>query len=161
MNLGDLIGQVHPVQRAPESQIGVVRLQGDAEVAPALGAINEYFGTYADRDLVRIVVGDDDVGYLEREDMGLQGFGAAGFGDSVRATLPGLPFGATAFVARQAGEEPGEEADAAPPGVVEMRCPVESCPENPVYVSILLYSAGDPLTCRVHLGTPLRVRQRT
>lgn len=150
MNLDDLIGQVHSASPEPGAQVGVIRLQGDAEVEPAVGAIVDYFGTYADRDVIRIVVGDDEVGYLDRQDAGRYDVGNLGFGDSARALLPGLPFGATAFVA--SGE--GELSDEPPPGVVEMRCPIENCPENPVYMPTSMLFAGDPLTCRVH-------RQRT
>jgi hypothetical protein len=154
VHLGDLIGQTHPASVGPDAQVGVVRIKHDAEVDPAFNAIGDYFGTHVDRQAIRIVVGDDDVGYLDRDDVRRLGAPNSGFGDSARASLPGLPFGATAFVASGAGES----GDDPPPGLIKMRCPIVACPDNPVYVAIsMLTHTGGVLKCAVHPDTNLEV----
>jgi hypothetical protein len=137
--------------------VGVVRVWSDAEVEPALGAIVDYFGTYSERGAIRIVVGDDEVGYFDRSDVVRYGLESRGFGDSGRATLPGIPIGAVTFVA--SGAPAPRSSDT--PGLVEMWCPVENCPENPVYVAISMYYADDPLMCEVHRDTALEVHIRS
>jgi hypothetical protein len=95
----------------------------------AMDGIVGYFGADAERDVIRLVVGDTQVGFVTRTDLldlvgsSLKGFG---FGDSVGATLPGTP------------------------NVIEwieLRCPVPDCPTGTYYEMV---SDEEPATCSDH-----------
>lgn len=83
--------------------------------ALVLGQLADFFGADRGRQLVRLRSGDS-VRYLRRADIyPFLGTTRKGFGDSGRAALPGYP-------------APGAATD------YEFRCPVEGCPDSPVFV---------------------------
>jgi hypothetical protein len=105
----------------------------DEEANAAVGALIDYFGGDRSRDAVRLVVGAEEVGYIERS--GLDRFvnvSNKAFGESVYAGLPGL---STGWV------------------VISLRCPAAGCPASPVMT--MTYDEDFPPRCVVHTDLAL------
>ncbi len=139
MNLDDFVNRAHDLDLSPDAQVGSLRLSRDSGVEPAIGALGDYFGGSVDRQAILIVLDDEEKGYLERTDA-YEFFPAfnRGFGDSIRAFVPGVAIPA----ARGAQEHPG------PAGMIKLVCPVSPCPRSPAYVAT--YDEWDPLVCDMH-----------
>jgi hypothetical protein len=100
----------------------------DDEAPAAVSALIDYFGADRTRDAVRLVIGDEEVGYIERS--GLDRFvnvSNKAFGESAYAGLPGL---STGYVA------------------ISLRCPAANCPASPVIA--MTFDEDFPPRCVVH-----------
>jgi hypothetical protein len=98
----------------------------------AMEALSAYFGAADDRRAVRIVVGGDDLGYLERERaLALLDVQTRDLGHSSGWTLPGV-----------------SDYEA-----IELRCAVEGCTANPIFADA--FDERYPPDCPLHPGHPL------
>jgi len=118
MNLDDLVGMAQPLLGPAASAAPTVRLATDDDVV----RVAEVFTANPEVRAVHLMVANEDVGYVARED-----FAAAlapgtlgGFGDAARAGLPGhMPLG---HFVRSQPTEGTPQTDA-----MLMRCPVPTC----------------------------------
>lgn len=127
--MNDLRSATSPT--APEGAVAVgTVLAGDER--EALEALSAYFGAADDRQAVRLVVGGEDLGYLERERaLDLMKPQTRGLGDSSGWTLLGV----------------SDYED------IELRCDVPGCPANPIVVAT--FDEMYPPSCPVHPGQRL------
>jgi hypothetical protein len=139
MNLDDFVSRAHDLDLSPDAQVGALRLSRGSEVQPAIGALEDYFGGDVGRQAILVVLDDEEQGYLERTDA-YEFFPAfnRGFGDSIRAFVPGIAVPAA----------PGTGGPAQTAGMIKLVCPMSPCPRSPVYVAT--YDSGDQLFCDVH-----------
>jgi hypothetical protein len=115
-------------------QLPTFTVSSDEEAAAAIDRIVTYFGEDPTRAVVRLVLHEQDVRYLEREDVDvylLEESDDKGLGDSWHASLPGY--------SPLAGD-PDSSME------YEFRCPVAGCPDSPVFVMTFT----EPPVCRVH-----------
>lgn len=111
-----------------DDELPVVRCEDDADA----GRLVAWFGADPERTRVRLVIRGEEAGVVERTALyGLVGSRTLGWGDSIGATLPGVP-----------NWEP-----------IELRCPIAGCPRSPVWA--LSYDADAPPECTIHAGATL------
>ena len=100
-----------------------------SDEAGALQALAAYFGGGDDRLAVRVVVGGEDLGYVERDSaLDLIELQPRGVGDSINAMLPGV----------------SDYDD------IELRCDVAGCPANPIVAAT--FDETYPPSCPEHPG---------
>jgi hypothetical protein len=98
----------------------------------ALEALSAYFGAADERRAVRVVVGGEDLGYLERgQALALLDVQSREVGHSSGWTLPGV------------SDYEG----------IELCCPVEGCQANPIFTGT--FDERYPLDCPLHPGQAL------
>jgi hypothetical protein len=98
----------------------------------AMEALSAYFGAADDRRAVRIVVGNDDLGYLERERaLALLDVQTRDLGHSSGWTLPGV-----------------SDYES-----IELRCSVQGCTANPILSDS--FDEAYPPDCPLHPGHTL------
>ena len=120
-------------------QLPTFLVSSDEEAAAAIDRIITYFGEDPTRAAVRLVLEEQDVRYLERDDMDvylLEEGDYKGYGDSAYAGLPG--YGDSSYGNLPGGPGPSVE--------YEFRCPVPGCPRSPLFV----LSFAEPPTCTLH-----------
>ena len=131
--MSELRSAMSPTAPAGAGAVGTVLARDEDGAFEALSA---YFGAADDRHAVRIIVGGDDLGYLDRDHaldlMDLQSRGV-GFGDSIGARLPGV----------------------SPYESIELLCDVPGCSANPIYEDT--FDEMYPSTCPVHPEQTLRM----
>jgi hypothetical protein len=98
----------------------------------ALEALSAYFGAADERQAVRIVVGGEELGYVERgQALALLDVQSRDLGHSSGWGLPGV-----------------SDYEA-----IELRCPVDGCPANPILAGS--FDETYPPHCPVHSGQTL------
>jgi len=113
-------------------QLPTFLVSSDEEAAAAIDRIITYFGEDPTRAAARLVLEEQDVRYLERNDIDvylLEEGDYKGYGDSAYAGLPGYSI-----------PEPEPRVE------YEFRCPAPGCPWSPLFV----FSFTEPPTCRLH-----------
>jgi hypothetical protein len=125
-----IVGDVEADVGAPE----VVLPSGTGPEA-AMDALVAVFGDRDDRDTVRLVVGDDEVGAVQRDTvLDLMGTTSkSGFGEGDGLVLPGASTSVR---------------------YVELACPVAGCPAPHKF--LFAYDEEHLPTCSVHPGTAFR-----
>jgi hypothetical protein len=102
----------------------------------ALEALSAYFGAADERQAVRIVVGGEELGYVERgQALALLDVQSRDLGHSSGWTLPGV------------SDYEG----------IELRCPVDGCPANPIFAGS--FDETYPPDCPLHPGQTLNLAQ--
>jgi hypothetical protein len=114
---------------APAGAVGTVLARDEGE---ALEALSAYFGAADDREMVRVVVGGEVLGYLARDRaLDVIDLQSRGLGDSSGWTLLGV----------------SDYED------IELRCDVPGCPANPIVAAS--FDETYPPSCPVHPEQPL------
>jgi hypothetical protein len=146
--LGDLRARAHALNLPPESRCAQMRLRDQRDVRRAVDEMVAYFKFDAGCDAIRVVVGEEDVGYVERHDayeLARRRLGVPPLFRGRRAAQGGH-YGMSAY-SRLMGRIPAVGGDD-PPHPVRLRCPVWGCPRSPVFV--FGFDQDHPLRCEVH-----------
>ena len=126
--LESLKSKARPMPELESAQLPTFVVRSDDEARAAISTMIDYFGSSTAHSAVRVEFGPRTVGYLVRADMDeYLGPKSKGFGDSARASLPGLLPTGTALE-------------------FEFRCPVPDCPVSPVF----LLTFREAPRCRIH-----------